>query len=154
MSFMAAVLVAILAALVVAFLIIMAKANPGSRKRGGGRFAGTGSLDAGSRREIEQRWAQIEQLMSVGSPSSLRQAVMDADNTLDLSLKRIGASGTTMGDRLKASGKHFSRLNDVWYAHKVRNQIAHESGYELCPPEAKKVLGHFRTALQDLGAFR
>lgn len=153
MSFIVAALVAILAALIVAFLILMAKSNPG-KKRGKGRFAGTGSLDAGSRREIEERWAQIDQLMTVGSPSALRQAVMDSDNTLDLALKRIGSSGSTMGDRLKASGKHFSEINDVWYAHKIRNQIAHESGYELYPPEAKKVVEHFKVALQDLGAFR
>jgi hypothetical protein len=152
-SFMLAVLVAVLAALIIAFLIIMAKAQPGRRK-GGGRFSGSGSLDAASRREVKDRWQQIEQLVSVGSPSSLRQAVMDADNTLDLSLKRIGASGSTMGDRLKASGKHFSELNNVWYAHKIRNQIAHEAGYELYPPEAKKVVGHFKVALSDLGAFR
>jgi len=58
-----------------------------------------------------------------------------------------------MGERLKKIGKdRFSQLNAVWYAHKLRNQIAHEHGFSVDYNQAKHALGTYRQALKDLGA--
>lgn len=58
----------------------------------------------------------------------------------------------TMGERLKASSTRFTQLNSVWYAHKQRNQIAHEQDFNLEYNQAKHALASFRQALKDLGA--
>jgi len=43
-------------------------------------------------------------------------------------------------------------LNAVWYAHKLRNQIAHEHGFKIDYAQAKHALSTYRQALKDLGA--
>jgi len=79
-------------------------------------------------------------------------AIMNADKLLDKALRQIATPGVTMGDRLKVSGGKFSKINDVWFAHKVRNQVAHESDYKLNVMTARKVLAIFKRSLKELGA--
>jgi hypothetical protein len=58
-----------------------------------------------------------------------------------------------MGDRLKKVGKDkFTQLNSVWHAHKLRNEIAHESDFEPSYAQAQHALETYKQALQDLGA--
>ena len=83
---------------------------------------------------------------------SYNASVIEADKLLDKALNEMGVPGKTMGDRLKKSGPKFSQLNSVWYAHKLRNQIAHERGFSVEYTQARHALQTYRQALQDLGA--
>lgn len=86
-----------------------------------------------TRNNISRDWKNIEILLSQKSPSQLRQALITADKCLDNALRDI-VEGDSMGDRLKNSDRLFDRdlYNKIWDAHKIRNNIVHEAGYE--PP--------------------
>ncbi|EKD64900.1 MAG: hypothetical protein ACD_50C00256G0002 [uncultured bacterium] len=45
----------------------------------------------------------------------------------------------------------FSDLNGVWFAHKLRNKIAHELDSRVSMGEAKRALAAFKRAFVDLG---
>jgi hypothetical protein len=146
------ILIIILAAglLILGFMMVAAK--PGGRKsaRGGNRrsSAATPKLD---RADIRARWDQIIAVSKTGG-SGLKSSILDADKLLDHVLKTQGFRGETMGDRLRSAGSHFSSRNDVWRAHKLRNTMAHEVGFDLVPSQVREALSDFERALRDLDA--
>ncbi len=83
-------------------------------------------------------------------PGNPKASILDADKLLDYSLKKKGYEGS-LGEKLKKAKGHFSRINDVWSAHKLRNRVAHELG-EIDVRAAKLALAQFKRALNDLGA--
>lgn len=102
--------------------------------------------------EYQTRFLKIENSLSRENKLSYNVSVIEADKLLDRALMELGVPGKTMGERLKASSGRFSQLNSVWYAHKQRNQIAHEQDFNLDYNQAKHALATFRQALKDLGA--
>lgn len=102
--------------------------------------------------EYQTDFLKIENTLNRENELSWNAVVTDADKLLDKALCETGVPGKTMGDRLKASGSRFSQLNSVWYAHKLRNQIAHEHGFKLNYKQASNALNTYKKALKDLGA--
>lgn len=100
----------------------------------------------------QTKWLKIENSLIRDDPRSYPLAVIEADKLLDHALIELNLPGKTMGDRLKRVGNRFSKLNSVWYAHKLRNQIAHEADFEIDYNQASRSLAAFRQALKDLGA--
>ncbi len=112
------------------------------------------SLSPSDLSKIKDEWARVEELVKIGQPSQLRQAVIKADNLVDFALSRL-TSGTTVGERLKNARAYFSDFRvyqGLWEAHKVRNALVHEADYE--PPHyvTKEAIGKFRQGLEALGA--
>lgn len=103
--------------------------------------------------EYQTDFLAIENSLSRENKTSYNMAVVEADKLLDKALRELNISGKTMGERLKKCGQEkFSNLNSVWYVHKLRNQIAHESGFSLDYAQSKRALTIYRQALKDLGA--
>ena len=102
--------------------------------------------------KIKSDWANIDVLLKGKQPSQIRQAVILADKALDNALRDV-VSGTTMGERLKNSRGKFNPdlYNKIWSAHKMRNALVHESGYE--PPYHMAVNGinNLKKGLKSLG---
>ena len=97
--------------------------------------------------------ARIEKSLQQGNEATYAMAIIEGDKLLDKALCEMGVQGRTMGDRLKKIGKEkFTQLNAVWYAHKLRNQIAHESDFRPEYRQAQHALATYRQALKDLGA--
>lgn len=106
-----------------------------------------------SRTETAEKWAIIE-AMSAGGGNGLRQAITDADKLLDNVLRTQGFGGDTMGERLKHAKARFTDYevyDATWRAHKLRNALVHEMGFDLVPSQAKDALADFKKAIQDLG---
>lgn len=78
-------------------------------------------------------------------------AILDADKLLHHTIKLKGVEGT-VGEQLKSAPSLFKDVNEVWKAHKVRNEIAHQIGKKVDLKEAKNILTIFKKALKDLGA--
>jgi hypothetical protein len=78
------------------------------------------------------------------------QAILDADKLLDLALKKRGYVGS-VGDKLKSAKVMFSDLDGIWSAHKLRNKVAHEVGFEPSEKQADAALSQFKQGLVDLG---
>jgi hypothetical protein len=76
--------------------------------------------------------------------------VMEADKVVDTALKLLGFTGS-MGDKLKQSGPRFRNVNELWWAHKLRNQLAHELQRTPSKEETKRAMDAFKGALKDLG---
>lgn len=102
--------------------------------------------------EYQTRWLKVENSLKKDEPNSYAVAVMNGDKLLDKAMIEMGIGGKTMGERLKRSDNRLSDINKVWYAHKIRNQIAHEPDSHLDYTEASKALASFKRALKDLGA--
>lgn len=102
---------------------------------------------------IKKDWESVEQMLKGGQPSQLKQALITADKTLDNVLKDL-VEGNTMGERLKYSKDNFKdwKMYDrVWKAHKTRNSLVHEAGYE--PPHyvLKEAVEHIKDSLKHMG---
>lgn len=102
--------------------------------------------------EYQTAFLTIENSLTRDNQLSYNSVVIEADKLLDKALIELGLPGKTMGERLKRSGNKFTELNSVWYAHKLRNQIAHEPNFKLEYHQSRHALSTFRQALKDLGA--
>lgn len=102
--------------------------------------------------EYQTRWLKIENRLIKGQHQGYPLAVLNADKLLDHALIEMGTPGKTMGERMKRVDSKFSNPNAVWFAHRLRNQIAHEPDFELHFNEASRALAAFKQALKDLGA--
>lgn len=98
------------------------------------------------------KWLKIEQQLKRDEPSSYHMTVLEADKLLDLALRERGIKGETMGERMKNEKDTWSNRNAVWTAHKLRNQIAHESDVMVSYEDARRALASFKQALKDVGA--
>ena len=104
---------------------------------------------------IKKDWEQIEIMLKGGQPSQLKQALIMADKSVDNALRDL-VIGNTMGERLKAAKDLYpdwAVYDKVWKAHKIRNSMIHESGYE--PPHyvLKEAIENLRKGLKVIGVY-
>ncbi len=143
-------------ALVAAIILMAVVAGDPRRKRRHSRPSRhnqgpTWHMDRG---QVAARWATIE-AMAQGNGNDLRNAVSEADKLLDHYLLQTGLARSSMGERLKAARPRFSSYeiyDAVWKAHKLRNALAHEVGFDLVASQARQAVADFGRGLRDLGA--
>lgn len=101
--------------------------------------------------KIKRDWETITVLLKQKSPSQLKEALITADKTLDAALKDI-AKGETMGERLKDAKTKFEKdmYNKIWEAHKIRNNMVHEAGYEPPYYMVEQAVSNIKKGLQEL----
>lgn len=104
-----------------------------------------------SKEEVKKKWTEIEGLLDKKNEVQYKMAVMEADKLLDQILKSLNYPGSTLGERLKFACHKNPRVKDVWWAHKIRNQLVHEADYRLSYNYAKKALNLFEQAFKELG---
>lgn len=102
--------------------------------------------------KYRQKWLTIEQQLKKDEPTSHVLCILNADKLLDQALRERGIKGETMGARMKTLQANWSNANAVWGAHKLRNQIAHETDVQVDYETARRALGCFKQALKDVGA--
>lgn len=102
--------------------------------------------------EYQTRWLKIENGLVNGDLRSYNYSVLEADKLLDKALKEMGIPGDSMGEKLKKIGNKMPNIQKIWHAHKLRNQIVHESDFTINYNQARQALMIFRQALKDLGA--
>jgi hypothetical protein len=102
--------------------------------------------------KIKQDWENIELLLKQKGPSQLKQALLTADKDFDNALREV-AAGETFVDRMKNCKDKFDPVtyNKIWEAHKIRNSVVHEVGYE--PPYFVLIeaVGKLKKGLLGLG---
>lgn len=104
--------------------------------------------------EMRQKWQQIENLLQNNDQLYAAQAIIKADSYLDDVMKKVGGRGKTYADRLRSLEKKFDQdaYQNIWHAHKLRNQIAHEH-INITTNQAKIALASLRRGASQLGAF-
>ncbi len=97
-------------------------------------------------------WRAIYKSARADNQDSLQMAILKADKLIDRAMREVGVKGQTMGDRLKSKKGSWTHENALWAAHKLRNQIAHETQVKLDQQTFKRAMAGFESALKDLGA--
>ncbi len=97
-----------------------------------------------------QAWERVLQYQRSENPNDWKQAIIAADTMLDELVKSMQYPGETLGERLKqVEQSDFKTLDRAWEAHKVRNLIAHEGGYELTERVARETLANYRAVFEE-----
>ena len=102
--------------------------------------------------KYRSRWLAIENQLKRDEESSYHLCILNADKVLDQALRERGVKGETMGERMKTARDSWSNANAVWAAHKLRNQVAHESDVHISYDDTRRALVAFKQALKDVGA--
>jgi len=114
------------------------------------------SITTTDQKIIQKKWSEIEELIKLGGPSCFQKAIIEADKLLDFVLSQMGYEGK-LGDKLKLAKEEFikekdySLYNDIWRAHKLRNELVHNLNYEIYSFEVKEVIKKFEKAFKNLG---
>lgn len=100
---------------------------------------------------LRDRWNELLKHLDSTHEAQWKVAVIEADKLVDDALAKAGFSGDTFGDRLSniQPGTLLS-LDGIWWAHKIRNRLAHEVDYFLRYTEARQAVGYFEAALSEL----
>ena len=118
----------------------------------GGRGLGAKSILPQTVEVISREWREVDDLVTQKGPSQLRNALIKADKTLDNALRDI-MPGESMGERLKNAKDKFDpqTYEKLWKAHKLRNSLVHESGFEPPHHMITSAIESFRKGLRQLG---
>ncbi|KKS35667.1 MAG: hypothetical protein UV00_C0032G0018 [candidate division WWE3 bacterium GW2011_GWF1_42_14] len=119
---------------------------------GSGTGTSYGSVSQETVRKVTSDWENISVLLKQKGTSQLKQALITADKSLDAVLKEI-VPGETMGERLKNAVDKFDRptYNRIWDAHKLRNSLVHEAGFEPAYFMITEAVSNLKEALYKLG---
>jgi len=99
---------------------------------------------------IGRQWGKIKARLELPTEAEWKIAVIEADNLVDDLLRRMGYSGTTMGERLKTiTPAQLASINAIWEAHKLRNKIVHEPDSRLLHRDARVAIQNFETFLRE-----
>ncbi len=102
------------------------------------------------RTHFKQKWRDLQRLCAKMETWPL--AIIQADSLLDEALKKKHFKGKTMGERLVSAQRSLTNNDGVWYGHKLRNQLVHQTDMELREKDIKNALIGIGQALRDLGA--
>ena len=101
--------------------------------------------------QLGMRWRDIMSHMESTREADWKLAVIEADKLVDDALARHGYSGDSFGDRLMSiEPGGLVTLDGLWWAHKVRNRLAHELDYFLRYTEARQAMAYYEQTLQEL----
>jgi hypothetical protein len=102
-------------------------------------------------RPLKKEWKALKEKLDVAGDNDAAMMVIEADALADKALKIFGARGETMGERIKfISGPDFKSTEDLWEAHKMRNQIAHGDSAGIVYSDAVYAINKFEKALVEL----
>lgn len=102
-------------------------------------------------KRITKAWNRILKRLETGIESEYKLAVIEADDMLDSSLKRMGYQGATLEEKLqKLTSATLSNIEQIYEAHKIRNNIVHDPDYRLSLDETRKTLDIYAGAFRDL----
>lgn len=97
-------------------------------------------------------WELIKAKLKSVNPNDWKIAVIEADKLFDKTLQELGYPGTSMGEKLKDVSEESVQgmLQDIWWAHKLRNNIVHEPGHEITNEESQKAAKIFEEAIGQI----
>jgi hypothetical protein len=97
-----------------------------------------------------ERWEHVNTLINSPNSSDWRLAIIEADIMLEDMLNTEGYHGESVGDKLKAVDRSdMLTLDQAWEAHKIRNNIAHNSDYSLNERDAKRAIMLYESVFKE-----
>lgn len=106
------------------------------------------------KQEVQEKFDSIVAKMASEHPEDWKIAILEADHLIDEVLIWHGHRGKDMGERLKSiTEREVESINELWQAHKLRNQIAHNINIEISKKEAEKAIEIYRKVLKEFNLF-
>ena len=103
-------------------------------------------------RAMSGPWGEIVQLVQSPNAADWSVAILKADSLVDTILKKMQLKGQTMGERLQwLDTSQLSALDDLWEAHRIRNQIAHSPEKTVSQHMAKHAIRLYENVLKEWG---
>jgi len=101
-----------------------------------------------------KQWAKISKRLEAKKEAEYKLAIIEADSLLNDILERMGYKGEMIGDRLKQlDSTILPNIEELWQAHKTRNNVVHDPDYSLTFDQAKKTVAIYEKALRDMEMF-
>ena len=102
-------------------------------------------------KELETYWYQLAGRLNMNDDAQWKLAIIEADNLFDHVLTLMGYEGESLGERLqKVNPASLRCIDEVWRAHKMRNNLVHDSSFQLSYREAEKTVAIYENALKEL----
>jgi len=98
-------------------------------------------LSVSVKNRIRMEWGHLR---TIRDPAS---RVLEAEKIVDGLLKNLGYEGT-FADKLKKAGPMFTNDKTIWAAHRLRNQIAHETGMKVSTKESDRAVASFKSVVR------
>lgn len=105
-------------------------------------------------KEKLSQWQVVLDHVNSESPAEWKIAILEADDILDEILEDQGYVGETVAEKLKTMSRtKIASYDDIWEAHKVRNEIAHGGAIDmdLSKKMARDTIAKFGNAFKELG---
>ncbi len=100
---------------------------------------------------FRERWQAAVKRFDSSSLEAMRLAIFEADLLADSVLKEYGIEGETLTDRLsKLTPEALACLNQLWKAHRFRNELARSADMEFTPDEAQEMFGIYEAFLKEV----
>jgi hypothetical protein len=101
--------------------------------------------------EIIRRWRLLRERAFSNPPQSFVWAIIEADKFVDSILIQMKLPGEHMADRLeRLSARDLKSLDNVWRAHRIRNELVHQPDYNISQRDAEEVLKLYEDFLKEL----
>jgi len=101
---------------------------------------------------FKEHWQAILKKIESYKPEPIKLAIIEADALVADILKRLGYEGEHMADRLaKLNPNDFTTVENLWKAHRIRNQLTHTPGFEISFPQAKSTVSAYGDFLKEIG---
>ncbi|HXV26790.1 MAG TPA: hypothetical protein VD862_02100 [Candidatus Paceibacterota bacterium] len=98
-------------------------------------------------------WRQVLGYLDSPREADWKLGVLEADKLADAALASAGYAGDGIGERLMNIGPGgLVSLDGLWWAHKLRNRVAHEMEFALRHAEAHQAISYYEQALNELQA--
>jgi len=98
----------------------------------------------------QTKWKELQGLLR--DKQQWAMVIVDADNLLDVALKKRHIKGHSMGERLVKAQRLFTDNDGIWFGHKLRNKIDADPTVKLKEKDVKQALVGIRQGLKDVGA--
>ena len=105
-------------------------------------------------KEKSIQWQVILDHVNSESPAEWKLAILEADSILDEILEDQGYVGETVAEKLKTMSRtRITSYDEVWDAHKLRNQIAHGGAMDtdISKKISRDAIAKFGKAFKELG---
>ena len=125
-----------------------------------GIVAKTLLFDGGANPEKElnnlQKFRKIEEYAKRDNPADWKNAILEADVMLGDLLRKMGADEASVGDMLKSlSGDEFPFIDEIWKAHKLRNELAHGHIHnEISKSQIQQAINTYKKAFMHFDFLR
>lgn len=100
---------------------------------------------------FRDRWMAVKRRFDINSQEAMRSSILEADMLVDSILKDAGLEGETIADRLsKISPETLSSVNQLWKAHRLRNQLSEKGEFEVSPVDAENAIAGYEAFLKEV----